>query len=152
MCSKSFKQAEINPHLDKCLGAPDDDMDDGDDEFLLSASIELENSGYGVGQLSSSLTHAVPNAISVFFNPAAGDASVDAAIQDVVLKMGRKAELLKSHAIGTERTIAGQSSKARRAWKMGNATVALGVGVGLDQPGLNVDAPLSSAAGPSSAV
>ena len=44
VCNKSFKQAEINPHLDKCLGAPDDDMDDGDDEFLLSASIELENS------------------------------------------------------------------------------------------------------------
>ena len=44
VCNKSFKQAEINPHLDKCLGSPDDDMDDGDDEFLLSASIELENS------------------------------------------------------------------------------------------------------------
>ena len=44
VCNKSFKQAEINPHLDTCLGAPDDDMDDGDDEFLLSASIEIENS------------------------------------------------------------------------------------------------------------
>ena len=97
-----------------------------------------------------SLIQAIPNAISVFFNPAAGDAMVDAAIRDVILKLGRKAELLKSHAIGTERTIAVQSSKARRAWKMGNATVALGVG--LDQPGLNIDAPLSSAAEPSSAV
>ena len=44
VCNKPFKEAEINPHLDNCLGAPDDDMDDGDDEFLLSASIEIENS------------------------------------------------------------------------------------------------------------
>ena len=43
---------------------------------MATLRIELENSGYGVGQLSSSLTHAVPNAISVFFDPAAGDAMV----------------------------------------------------------------------------
>ena len=37
---------------------------------------ELVSLGHSVRQLSSSLAVALPNAISVFFNPAAGDAMV----------------------------------------------------------------------------
>merc|ERR1719232_1432073 len=47
VCSKGFPEADINNHLDSCLGASDatnDEMDDGDDDLLLAASIELENS------------------------------------------------------------------------------------------------------------
>ena len=50
---------------------------------------ELQESGQGVGQLSNSLGRAVPNAISVFFNPAAGAAMVDAAIKDIFDKLER---------------------------------------------------------------
>ena len=83
-----------------------------------------------------SLIQAIPNAISVFFNPAAGDAMMDAAVNDIILKLGRKAELLKSRAIGTQRAFDGDSSKARRCWQAGAATVALGAG--LDRPGLSI--------------
>ena len=47
VCSKGFPEADINNHLDSCLGsseATNDEMDDGDDDLLLAASIELENS------------------------------------------------------------------------------------------------------------
>jgi len=49
VCNRGFPEANINNHLDTCLGAQDsadahDDMDDGDDDLLLAASIELENS------------------------------------------------------------------------------------------------------------
>ena len=60
---------------------------------------ELQESGQGVGQLSNSLGHAVPNAISVFFNPAAGAAMVDAAILDILDKLQRDKQLLESEAI-----------------------------------------------------
>ena len=52
--------------------------------------------GQGMGKLSSSLGRAVPNAISVFFNQGGGAAAVDAAIKDIVLKMGRTAELRRA--------------------------------------------------------
>ena len=57
---------------------------------------ELLVDGQGVGKLSSSLGRAVPNAISVFFNQGGGAAAVDAAIKDIVLKMGRTAELRRA--------------------------------------------------------
>ena len=60
---------------------------------------ELMARGNGVGQLGSSLSDAVPNAISVFFNPATSDVMIEAAIKDVVDKLQRGAELLKSGAI-----------------------------------------------------
>merc|ERR1711935_517080 len=61
--------------------------------------VELTVQGNDVGQLSSSLSDAVPNAISVFFNAAAGDVMIEAAIKDVIDKLKRGAELLKSGAI-----------------------------------------------------
>ena len=94
---------------------------------------ELQGCGYGVGQLSSSLIQAVPNAISVFFNTAAGGAMVDAAIEDTILKLGRKAELLKLHAIGTQSKIGVQAESAKALWQGGAAMVKLGVG--LNWPG-----------------
>ena len=56
-------------------------------------------------------------AVSVFFNPAAGDAMVDAAIKDVIVKVGRKAELLKSNAIGTSANRVAQPKRRGRGWR-----------------------------------
>merc|ERR1719378_1260181 len=45
VCSKLFSHSVINKHLDSCLGAQDDfDMDDGDDDALLAATINAEKS------------------------------------------------------------------------------------------------------------
>jgi len=45
VCTKLFSQSVINNHLDSCLGAQEDfDMDDGDDDALLAATIIAENS------------------------------------------------------------------------------------------------------------
>ena len=41
----------------------------------------------------------MPNAISVFFNPAASDVVMEAAIKDILDKLKRGAELLQSGAI-----------------------------------------------------
>ena len=41
----------------------------------------------------------MPNAISVFFNPAASDVVMEAAIKDILDKLERGAELLQSGAI-----------------------------------------------------
>ena len=60
---------------------------------------ELTAHGNGVGQLGSSISDAVPNAISVFFNPAASDVVMEAAIQDILDKLKRGAELLRSGSI-----------------------------------------------------
>ena len=49
---------------------------------------ELMANGNGLGQLQSSISDAVTNAISVFFNPAAGDAMMEAALGDVLNKLG----------------------------------------------------------------
>ena len=53
----------------------------------------------GAGQLAERLSTEVPNAISVFFNPAAGASMADAAIRDIIDKLGRSAELHKGGAI-----------------------------------------------------
>ena len=66
---------------------------------------QLAEHGAGVGQLAGSLSRAVPNAISVFFNPAAGDAMVEAAIRDILHKLERKAELHSADAISDEVTM-----------------------------------------------
>ena len=72
---------------------------------------ELLVDGQGMGKLSSSLGRAVPNAISVFFNQGGGAAAVDAAIKDIVLKMGRTAELRRAHAIQTQSAVLKGKSK-----------------------------------------
>ena len=41
----------------------------------------------------------IPNAISVFFNPAASDVMMNAAIEDILDKLRRAAELLESGAV-----------------------------------------------------
>ena len=61
---------------------------------------ELASHGNGVGQLGSSINDAVPKAISVFFNPTAGDVMMEAAINDILDKLKRGAELLQSRSIG----------------------------------------------------
>ena len=61
--------------------------------------IELVANGSGVGKLARSLSDAVPQAISVVFNPAAGDVMMEAAIKDILDKLGRGAQLLKSGSI-----------------------------------------------------
>jgi len=57
---------------------------------------ELASRSSDVGSLSCSLSRAVPNAIAVSFNPCARAALLDAAILDIVDKLGRSAELLQS--------------------------------------------------------
>ena len=59
---------------------------------------ELRAHGNGVGQHGSSLSGAVPNAISVFFNPAASDVVMEAAIKDILDKLERGGELLESRS------------------------------------------------------
>eukprot|EP00964_Phaeocystis_antarctica_P165479 scaffold145563_cov115-Phaeocystis_antarctica.AAC.1 len=60
---------------------------------------ELTANGNGVGQLGCSISDGVPNAISVFFNPAASDVMMEAAIKDILDKLERGAELLQTGAI-----------------------------------------------------
>ena len=57
---------------------------------------ELAARSSNVLSLASSLSRAVPNAISVSFNPCARAALLDAAVLDIVDKLGRSAELLQS--------------------------------------------------------
>ena len=64
---------------------------------------ELLEHGNGVGQLASSLSDVLPHTISVFLNPAAGDAMMDAAVKDILDKLKRGAELLRTGAISNER-------------------------------------------------
>ena len=63
--------------------------------------------GNEVGQLAGSLSNAVPNAISVFFNAAAGDVLIEAAIKDILDKLQRGAKLLESEAIAV--TVLGEA-------------------------------------------
>ena len=76
---------------------------------------ELQESGQGVGQLSNSLGRAVPNAISVFFNPVAGAVMVDAAIKDVLDKLERDKQLRQSDAIKEPHAVGWQGSKEKFA-------------------------------------
>ena len=55
--------------------------------------------GNGVGQLGSSLSDTICHTISVFFNPDASDVMMEAAINDIVDKLERGAELLQTGAI-----------------------------------------------------
>jgi hypothetical protein len=72
---------------------------------------ELEGSGQSVGKLSRTLSSKVSNAISVFFNPAAGTAMANATIEDVINKLAHShAKLSYSHV--DEAT----SEAARKAW------------------------------------
>ena len=57
---------------------------------------ELAARSSNVLSLASSLSRAVPNAISVSFNPCSRAALLDAAVLDIVDKLGRSAELLQS--------------------------------------------------------
>ena len=78
---------------------------------LLSLSSELPSSevatlrtelmahSNGVGQLGITISNAVPNMISVFFNPATSDVMMEAAIKDILDQLKRGAELLESGAI-----------------------------------------------------
>ena len=78
---------------------------------------ELVVLGKGVGQLATRLGNAIPNAISVFFNPGAGAVMVDAAIADIVDKLGRNSKLLESDALKEEEPPAAHlhSSKVKLA-------------------------------------
>ena len=60
---------------------------------------ELMAHGNGVGQLGIIISNAVPNVISVFFNPAASDVMMEASIKDILDKLKRDGELLRSGAI-----------------------------------------------------
>eukprot|EP00964_Phaeocystis_antarctica_P107964 scaffold72598_cov40-Phaeocystis_antarctica.AAC.4 len=60
---------------------------------------ELLAHGNGVGELSCSLSDTISHTISVFFNPAASDVVMEAAVKDILDKLKRGAELLESEAI-----------------------------------------------------
>ena len=87
---------------------------------------ELAVHNQGVGQLSSSLSHAVPNAISVFFNPGAGDAMINASIKDVIDKLARDKKLLEAKAIGD---VTADATAKRRALKSAGRAAVVATGV-----------------------
>ena len=60
---------------------------------------ELAARGNGVGELGSTLSDAISQTISVFFNPAASDVVMEAAVKDILDKLNRGGELLQSGAI-----------------------------------------------------
>ena len=100
---------------------------------------ELMAHGNGVGQLGSSLSEAVPNAISVFFNPAASDLVMEAVIKDIRDKLKRDGELLQTGAIAV--TVLGRNKTASAArWARGLSQYAKSrllqsePGLGLAQP------------------
>jgi hypothetical protein len=88
-------------------------------------------------------------AVSVLFNPAAGVAMVDAAIKDVIVKVGRKAELLKSNAIGTSANrVAQPKRRGRGLRKPGAAAVVVGDGLAMGvRAGVNGEVATASAPG-----
>ena len=75
---------------------------------------ELMAHGNGVGQLGITISNAVPNVISVFFNPAASDVMMEAAIKDILDKLKRDGELLRSGAIAV--TVLGRASTVSARW------------------------------------
>ena len=77
----------------------------------------------GAGQLAESLSTAVPNAISVFFNPAAGDSMADAAIRDILDKLSKSEKLLKAGAIA-EPAPSASPRRADRAASVQDAMLA----------------------------
>ena len=76
--------------------------------------------------MSSSLSHAVPNAISVFFNPGAGDAMINASIKDVIDKLARDKKLLEAKAIGD---VTADATAKRRALKSAGMAAVVATGV-----------------------
>ena len=58
-----------------------------------------------LAKLSDVLCHAVPNAISVFFHPEAGDTMLEAVVKDVLDKLERDAELIKKRLISNVSTV-----------------------------------------------
>ena len=59
-----------------------------------------------LAKLSSVLCHAVPNAISVFFHPEAGDTMLEAVVKDVLDKLLRDAKLIESRVISNAESTA----------------------------------------------
>ena len=59
-----------------------------------------------LAELSSGLCHAVPNAISVFFHPEAGNTMLEAVVKDVLDKLERDAELIESRVISNAEPVA----------------------------------------------
>ena len=59
-----------------------------------------------LAELSSGLCHAVPNAISVFFHPEAGNTMLEAVVKDVLDKLKRDAELIESRVISNAESVA----------------------------------------------
>ena len=60
---------------------------------------ELTEHGNGFGQLGNCLSDTICHTISVFVNPAASDLVMEAAIEDILDKLERGAELLQTGAI-----------------------------------------------------
>ena len=60
---------------------------------------ELAAHGNGVGQLGNCLSDTVCHTISVFVNPAANDMMMKAAIEEILDKLERGAELLRTGSI-----------------------------------------------------
>ena len=59
----------------------------------------------------------MPNAISVFFNPAASDLMMEAAIKDILDKLKRDGELLQSGAIAV--AVLGRANTVSARWVRG---------------------------------
>ena len=76
---------------------------------MATLQAELMANGNGGGQLGSSISDAVPNVISVFFDPAASDVMMEAAINDILDKLKRDGELLRSGSIA--KTVLGEASQ-----------------------------------------
>ena len=79
--------------------APDSGRSELPSSEMATLRAELAAHGNGVGQLGSLLSDTICHAISVFFNPAASDVAVEAVIKDVMDKLTRGAELLRTGAI-----------------------------------------------------
>ena len=60
---------------------------------------ELAAHGNGIGQLGSLLSDTICQTISVLFNPASSDVVVEAVIKDILDKLTRGAELLRTGSI-----------------------------------------------------
>ena len=74
---------------------------------------ELMAHGNGVGQLGTTISDAVPNVISVFFNPAVSDVMMEAAIKDILDKLKRDGELLQTGAIAVTVLCRNRTAPAR---------------------------------------
>ena len=66
---------------------------------MVTLRTELTAHGNGVGQLGNCLSDTVCHTISVFVNPAASHLVMEAAIEDILDKLERGAELLRTRSI-----------------------------------------------------